>query len=54
MEIRNETISKIWNYLAATQIWQDVEPLMHEIDGQIKAQPKPVEPEKLVKDAKKV
>ena len=37
MEIKDTTIDKIWNYLATTQIWGNVEPLMHEISDQVKA-----------------
>ena len=35
MEIKDTTVDKIWNYLATTQIWGNVEPLMHEISDQI-------------------
>lgn len=34
MEIRNETIDRVTNYLSARP-WNEVEPLMHEISDQI-------------------
>ena len=56
MEIKDTTIDKIWNYLATTQIWGNVEPLMHEISDQVKAaqMQKPEEPPaEALKDQKK-